>query len=66
MANFRDCLTLLINDFSKENGSATPDYILAQYLCDCLAAFDKAVIERTAWYAPPQDDSTQPAGGPTP
>lgn len=29
-----------------EHGSATPTHILAQYLCDCLKAFDKATLER--------------------
>jgi len=33
-----------------ENASDTPDFILAQYLSDCLAAFDKAVRERERWY----------------
>ncbi len=39
-----------INSESAENGSATPDFILAEYLTDCLAAFDKAVIARGKWY----------------
>lgn len=41
-----------INRNSAENGSDTPDYILAQYLVDCLQAFDKAVTKRTEWYSP--------------
>lgn len=36
---------------SKENGSNTPDYILADFLEDCLAAFDKALKARNEWYA---------------
>ena len=35
-----------INFHSAENGSNTPDFILAEYLTGCLAAFDKAVQER--------------------
>src|SRR5439155_8608840 len=31
-----------INRTSAENGSNTPDFILAEFLTDCLAAFDKA------------------------
>ena len=39
-----------INSTSSENGSNTPDFILAEYLTDCLAAFDKATINREKWY----------------
>jgi len=49
---FRADLERLINCNSKENGSDTPDYILAEYLDNCLVAFDKAVSRRTAGYAP--------------
>lgn len=38
-----------INRCSAENVSDTPDYILAEYLIDCLQAFDKAVNARTVW-----------------
>lgn len=34
-------LTRLINKCSLENTSDTPDFILAEYLKDCLVAFDK-------------------------
>lgn len=39
-----------INCASAENGSNTPDFILAEYLLDCLAVFDKAVSAREKWY----------------
>lgn len=39
-----------INEHSAENGSNTPDFILAEYLMDCLASFDKAVSRREVWY----------------
>lgn len=39
-----------INSTSSENGSNTPDFILAEYLTDCLTAFDKATIAREKWY----------------
>ena len=35
-----------INKHSLENGSDTPDFILAEYLTDCLRMFDKAVNKR--------------------
>ncbi len=39
-----------INRHSAENASNTPDFILAQYLEACLAAFDVAVQQRETWY----------------
>lgn len=39
-----------INRCSAENGSNTPDFILAEYLTDCLAAWDKAVAAREKWW----------------
>ncbi len=48
---FRHLLSTLINAHSLENESDTPDFILAEYLTDCLAAFDKATERRTEWYS---------------
>jgi hypothetical protein len=48
--NFRKELRHLINKHSIENGSDTPDFILAEYLKDCLKAFDKATKRRTDWH----------------
>lgn len=47
--NFRKEIETAINRASKENGSNTPDFILAEYLEDCLKAFDKAVTKRDKW-----------------
>lgn len=47
---FRHELEELINRHSMENGSDTPDFILCEYLMDCLAAFDRAVVAREKWY----------------
>lgn len=55
-SDFRSQLTHIINCASKENGSNTPDFILAIYLEDCLSAFDKVVKWRNAWYNPPTDE----------
>jgi hypothetical protein len=54
---FRKELQELINRNSKENGSNTPDYILAEYLENCLAAFDRAVNLREIWHGRPIDDA---------
>lgn len=39
-----------INRCSAENASNTPDFVLAQYLLNCLAAFDAAVQQREMFY----------------
>lgn len=50
-AKFRRDLTGLINLYSLENRSSTPDFILAEYLVNCLAAFDKAEEAKSKWYS---------------
>lgn len=50
MDEFRVELQSLINRYSKENGSNTPDFILADYLAGCLENFDKTVAAREKWY----------------
>lgn len=47
---FRQWLGEAINRCSRENGSNTPDFILAQYLANCLDAFDTAIGARAQWY----------------
>lgn len=48
--DFKKELVQLVNRHCKENGSDTPDYILATYLLDCLDAFEAAVRSRENWY----------------
>lgn len=50
MTEFQEELQKLINRYSQESGSDTPDWILAEYLTSCLAAFDAAVTKREQWY----------------
>ena len=50
MKTFRRELEELINKHSMENGSNTPDFILAEYLMDCLRNFDKTIKHRDQWY----------------
>lgn len=47
---FRVELARLINRFRYEGGSNTPDFILAGFLGDCLAAWDRASRARDNWY----------------
>ena len=50
MNKFRKELETLINKYSMENASNTPDFILAEYLENCLKAFDLALSKRASWY----------------
>ena len=43
-------LQCLINRYSRENGSNTPDFILATYLMGCLENFNKTLQYREKWY----------------
>lgn len=50
MSDFQKELEHLINKHSVENGSNTPDFILAEYLMACLTAFDLFTLKREEWY----------------
>lgn len=61
---FEKELSALINKYSGEQDSNTPDFILAAYLSDCLLAFNKATAWRSSWYSPGQDCQFEPAAQP--
>ena len=48
--DFEEELSALINRYSKENDSNTPDFILANYIGNCLFAFTEATQQRETWY----------------
>lgn len=48
--SFLSELKTLINKYSMENCSDTPDFVLANYVENCLTAFNNAVVEREKWY----------------
>ncbi len=48
--NFEKKLEMLINMNSKEKDSNTPDFILAQYIVNCLNALNRTIIQREKWY----------------
>lgn len=50
MSDLRKEIESAVNRASAENGSDTPDFILAEFLVDSLAAFDKATLRRKEWY----------------
>lgn len=58
-AGFYEELTHLLNRYSRENASNTPDYILADYLIECLDSFNKITRMRESWYG--RDPSVFPA-----
>lgn len=51
VSGFQAELQILVNKYSLENLSDTPDFILADYLQSCLEAFNDAVQTRTSYYA---------------
>jgi len=49
-STLRDHLAATLNRYSAENGSNTPDFILADFLLRCLEAFDLTSRSRERWY----------------
>lgn len=47
---FRKELAAVLNKYSMENGSNTPDFLLADYLIGCLRGLDTAIRMRDNWY----------------
>lgn len=50
MTELEKDIASVLNKHSAENDSNSPDWILAQYLCACLAAFNGATQQREGWY----------------
>lgn len=50
MNQFEEELRKLINQYCIENGSDTPDHILARYMRNCLESYDYAIRDRDRWY----------------
>lgn len=48
--NFRNELGALINKYSKDNESNTPDFILARFIEGCLTAYTQTVFAREKWF----------------
>lgn len=56
----RQELTSLLNRYSVENLSDTPDFILAVFMLNCLAAFNEAQRGRQKWYGQNQPSRYEP------
>jgi len=50
---FSSELEVLINKYSMENGSDTPDFILKEYVLRCLENFDLTLRQREQWFGRP-------------
>ena len=50
LSSFEKQLSSLLNRYSMENGSNTPDFILANYLHKCLENFNETSKAREKWY----------------
>lgn len=48
--SFKQELTSLINKYSIENFSDTPDFMLADYVISCLNTFAIFAKSRSKWY----------------
>ena len=47
--NFQEELTSLLNRFSKDSESGTPDYILAEFLLQQLTLWNNTIAARAVW-----------------
>ena len=50
ITEFEKKLKNLINSESRENDSNTADFILAEFMVNCLGAFELASNKREVWY----------------
>lgn len=48
--NLEHEITIALNRASAENRSNTPDHVLAEFLINCLAAWNVGVKAREQWY----------------
>jgi hypothetical protein len=55
-------LTQLLNRACAENGSGTPDFILASFLKSQLELWNATIAQREKWYGRAQDKFGMPAG----
>ena len=49
-SDFEEDLALLLNRYSAENESNTPDYVLATFLLGCIESFNTATNMRDNWW----------------
>lgn len=47
---FEKELEHLINKYSVERGSDTPDFLIAEFMSNCLIAYQQVVTKRDKWF----------------
>jgi hypothetical protein len=57
---FMQELVFLINRHSIENGSNTPDFLLAEYLLGCLSIYEHTVQKRDQFATLRRNNETSP------
>ena len=50
VSEFEEHLEQLINEYSIENESDTPDFLLARYIRGCLDNYNEIICARDKWY----------------
>ena len=50
MSSFQKDLEHLINRYSLEDGSNTPDFLPAEYMSQCLTVYETTITARDNWY----------------
>jgi len=50
LTDFQKELEFIINKYSLENLSNTPDFILSEFLKSCLTAFNQAMFDRDTFH----------------
>lgn len=63
---FETQLRRLLNTWSREASSNTPDFVLCQFMARSLEAFDGAVNARDRWYGFKPFDANAPTNEPHP
>lgn len=63
-ALIREVATVL-NKYSQENRSNTPDFMLSEFMLGCLNVYENTIVARNAWYSR-TSSPTVPIKGPLP
>lgn len=63
MSDFIRDIEHVINCYSKDNEANTPDFILAQFLASCLAAYTTATRANEMWHGRGDQLLSTPPGG---
>lgn len=51
--NLKKDIAAILNKYSQENRSNTPDYMLADYMLGCLNVYENTISAREKWFGRP-------------